>query len=77
MFTLRQTKMESQKAAGYLGFHVRLKEGSGVDGDLIIIYPKSYSIYLRWTIGFWDLGVRALIICMEFPKGPCSCMVCT
>ena len=28
----------------------------GVYGDLIIIYPKPYSIYLRGTIGFSVLG---------------------
>ena len=30
----------------------------GVYGDLIIIYPKQYSIYLRGTIGF---GVQGLL----------------
>ena len=28
----------------------------GVYGDLIIIYPKPYSIYLRGTIGVEGLG---------------------
>ena len=31
---------------------------NGVYGDLIIIYPKPYSIYLRGTIGktiYWEL----------------------
>ena len=37
----------------------------GVYGDLIIIYPKPYSIYLRGTIGVrgsgnWGLGITQL-----------------
>ena len=28
----------------------------GVYGDLIMIYPKPYSIYLRGTMGFRDAG---------------------
>ena len=33
----------------------------GIYGDLIIIYPKPYSIYLRGTIGLaiFDLELRA------------------
>ena len=31
----------------------------GVYGDLYIIYPKPYSIYLRGTIGFEALHVLA------------------
>ena len=35
-----------------LGFIVPLKSTKyEVYGDLITVYPKPYSIYLRWTIG--------------------------
>ena len=38
---------------GYIGFIVPLKWiDYGVYADLILIYPKPYSIYLRGTIGF-------------------------
>ena len=29
----------------------------GVYGDVIVIFPKPYSIYLRGTVGFWVLGL--------------------
>ena len=32
----------------------------GVYGDLMIIYPQPYSIYLRWTIGFEGFGLKRL-----------------
>ena len=42
-----------------LGFIVPLKQiEHGVSGDLIVIYPKPYCIYLRGTIGFRASALR-------------------
>ena len=49
--------MESAILLGLYGDIVPLKNLEyGVFGDLVIIYPKPYPIYVRGTIGFRDSG---------------------
>ena len=53
-------------AREFLGLRVPLKQIEyGVYGDLVIIYPKPHSIYLRRTIGF-----RTLILEPNHPNNP-------
>ena len=53
-------------AREFLGLRVPLKQIEyGVYGDLVIIYPKPHSIYLRRTIGF-----RTLIPETNHPNNP-------
>ena len=67
---LRQPGADQLKGALELraqgsGFIVLLKQIEyGVYGDLIIIYPKPYSIYLRGTIEF------RVMACGEIMLGP-------
>ena len=51
-YTIRGLCKDNGKENGnyYLGFRVQVDRMWGKYGDLIITYPKPYSIYLRGTI---------------------------